>query len=73
MNKTDIKNTLKRETGGKSFVTKGDIKRIMGWGNDRTAATVKGLDCIKAGRTRQYLVDDVAARISAQIEKSFIA
>lgn len=73
MNKTDIKNTLKRESGGKSFVTKGDIKRIMGWGNDRTAETVKGLDCIRAGKTRQYLVDEVAARISTQIEKSYTA
>lgn len=47
---------------------KGDIKRCMGWGSDRVASTVKGLDFVRQGRTQQYDVDEVSARIYEQVE-----
>ena len=68
MNKTSIKKALMRSAAGAEFVNRGHIKRCMGWGNDRTGQTVKGLDYIVLGRTRQYDVDEVAARIYEQVE-----
>lgn len=69
MNKSDIKRTLTQCVGGKAFITRGEIKAIMGWGNDRSMELVKGLDCITAGRTKQYLIDEVAAKIATQLIK----
>lgn len=70
MNKTAIKKLFMAENKGCSFVTQGDIKRVMGWGNDRTIGLVRELDYISAGRTKQYMVDEVAAKIATQIIKA---
>lgn len=63
MNRTTIRKALSRAAGGAEFVTQGDIKRCIGCGNDRAAEITKGLDFIRFNRTKQYSVDEVAARI----------
>ena len=68
MTKTSIRKALQRSAGGAEFVNIQQIKRCMGWGNDRTYETVKGLGFIRLGRTRQYDVDEVAAKIYQQME-----
>ena len=68
MTKTSIKQKLQTTVKGAGYVNRGDIKRCMGWGNDRVNELVKPLDYIRRGRTRQYDIDDVAARIWEQVE-----
>lgn len=69
MNKTSIRNALKRSAGGAEFITQGDIKRSLRCGNDRAAEIVKGLEYFKFGRTKKYDVDEVAGAICAHIEQ----
>lgn len=71
MNKSQIKRTLKKASKGAEFISQNAIKGCMGWGNDRTYETLKGLDWIRRGRTKQYMVDEVADRIFAQVERSW--
>lgn len=68
MTKTSIKQKLQSTVGGASFINRGDIKRCMGWGNERVNELVRPLSYIKRGRTRQYDIDEVAARIYEQVE-----
>lgn len=63
MTKTTIKNLLKRAADGAEFITKGDIKRALGCGNDCAAEITEGLDYVKFGRMRRYDVDEVAQKI----------
>ena len=63
MTKTSIKKALIKAAGGANFITQGDIRRCLGCGDDRAAFIVKGLDFIRFNRTKQYDVDEVAARI----------
>ena len=67
MKKSKIKAVLKSSVKGAEFINRSQVKRVMGWGNDRTAKTLDGLDYICMERTKQYLVDDVADRIYAQM------
>lgn len=69
MNKTTIKNALKRTAGGAEFITQGDIKRSLHCGNDRAAEIVKGLEYFKIGRTKKYDVEEVASAIYAYVEQ----
>lgn len=71
MNKTTIKNTLKRRAGGAEFITMNGIREAMGWGKDRTRNTLKGLDFIQSGNRKQYMIDEVAARIFAEVERGW--
>jgi hypothetical protein len=68
MTRANIRDKLKKSASGAEFITKGDIKRCMGWGSDRVTSTVKGLDFVRQGRTQQYDVDEVSARIYEQVE-----
>lgn len=63
MTKSSIKARLQRAAKGAEFITRGDIKRALGCGNDQAASITKDLDYIQFGRTHQYDVDDVAQRI----------
>lgn len=63
MTKTSIKKLLQRAAGGAEFVTKGDIKKALGCGNDRAAEVTKDLNFIRFGRTQRYDVDEVAQRL----------
>ena len=65
MNKTSIRKVLTRYAGSE-FINKEQLKRCMGWGNDRADKTLSGLDYIKLGRTRQYDAEEVAERILLQ-------
>lgn len=71
MNKSTIKRTLQRRAGGAEFISQNQVKECMGWGNDRTIATLKPLDCIRRGRTKQYSIDEVAARIFEEVERGY--
>lgn len=68
MTKTSIKKSLQSAAGGAEFVTKSDIKRCLGCGNDRAAELVKGLGFIRFSRTKRYDSDEVAARIYESME-----
>ena len=63
MTKTSIRTLLKRAANGAEWITKGDIKKALGCGNDRAIEITDGLDYVKFGRMRQYDVDEVAAKI----------
>ena len=65
MNKTSIRKVLTRYAGSE-FINKEQLKRCMGWGNDRADKTLSGLDYITIGRTRQYDADEVATKILEQ-------
>lgn len=71
MNKTMIKKCLKRSARGSEFITQNEVKKCMGWGNNRTMETLRGLDCIRRNRTKQYSIDEVADRIFADMERSW--
>ena len=68
MTKTTIKKSLQKAAGGAEFVTKSDIKKCLGCGNDRAAELVKGLDFIRFNRTKRYDADEVAMRIYSSME-----
>lgn len=68
MTKTSIRKALQRAAGGAEFINRQQIKSCMNWGNDRVNEAVKPLGFIRQGRTRQYDVDEVAARIYEQVE-----
>ena len=68
MTKTSIKNALQRAAGGAEFVTKSDIKKCLGCGNERAAEIIRGLDFIRFSRKKLYDVDDIAARIYSNTE-----
>lgn len=72
MNKSSIKQILLKETGGAGVINASQVKRAMGWGNDRTGETLKGLDFIRRNRTKQYDVDEAAAVIAESIEKAVV-
>lgn len=65
MNKKSIRNTLVRFAGSE-FINREQVKKCMGWGNERTNTTLNGLDYITIGRTKQYDADEVAGRIYQQ-------
>ncbi len=68
MTKKSIKEKLQRTVKGAEYIGRGDIKRCMGWGNDRVNELVKPLSYLSRGRNRQYDIDEVAARIYEQVE-----
>ena len=65
MDKNSIRKVFTRYAGSE-FINKEQLKRCMGWGNDRADKTLSGLDYITLGRTRQYDADEVATRILEQ-------
>lgn len=69
MNKTTIKRALQHSATGEGFINRSEVKRCMGWGNERVADTLKGLDFIRLSRTKLYDIDEVAARIYGQVER----
>lgn len=71
MNKSTIKKTLQKSAKGKEFITQNEVKKCMGWGNDRTISTLKSLDCIRRSRTKHYLIDEVAAKIFEDVERGY--
>ncbi len=71
MNKSEIKRTLKRRANGAEFITQNGVREAMGWGKDRTRDLLRGLDCIPSGRAKQYMIDEVAAKIFAEVERSW--
>ena len=71
MNKTTIKKVLHAAARGDQFITQNEVKKCMGWGNDRTIETLKPLDCIRRSRTKHYLIDEVAARIFEDVERGY--
>lgn len=70
MTRTTIKKALKRAAGGAEFINQNQVKAGMGWGNDRTMDTLKGLDFIRQKNTKQYDIDEVAERIYESVERS---
>lgn len=68
MTKTSIRRSLQKAAGGAEYVTKSDIKRCLGCGNDRAAELVKGLDFIRFSRKKRYDADEVAMRIYSSME-----
>ena len=68
MNRTTIKKALRRSADGAEFVTKGDIKKCLGCGNDRAAEIVSGLHFIKIGNWKRYDADEVAERIYQSVQ-----
>lgn len=71
MNRTMIKKALRAGAGGAEFINQNQVKKTMGWGNSRTQSTLAGLDCIRMQRNKQYLIDEVADRIFAQMETGY--
>ena len=69
MNKTTIKRALQHSASGEGFINRSEVRRCMGWSNDRTADTLRGLDFIRLKRTKQYDIDEVAAAIFNQVER----
>ena len=72
MNKTTIKNCLRKTARGDQFITQNEVKKCMGWGNTRTQTTLRGLDCIRRKRTKLYAIDEVADVIYSDIKKSWV-
>ena len=68
MTKNSIREKLRKTAHNAEYVTRGEIKTCMGWGNDRVNDLVGPLNFIRRGRTRQYDVDEVAVRIWEQVE-----
>lgn len=71
MNKSMIKAALKRRANGSDFISQNGVMKSMGWGKDRTRNMLKGLDCIPSGKAKQYMIDEVAARIFAEVERGW--
>lgn len=71
MNKSTIKKTLQKRAGGAEFITQNGVRQAMGWGKDRTRNILRGLDFIPSGTSKQYLIDEVAAKIFAEVERSW--
>ncbi len=69
MNKSSIKQRLSQKVGGADFINPNQLKKAMGWGNDRTYRCLKGLDFIRSERTKQYDIDEVAAAIMESVVK----
>lgn len=72
MNKSSIKQILLRETGGAGVINASQVKRAMGWGNDRTGEILKKLDFIRRNRIKQYDIDETAEVIAESIEKAAV-
>lgn len=70
MNRTTIRKALSRASGGAEFVTTGDIRKCLGCGSDRAAEITKDLDFVRFNRTKQYDIDEVAAKIYTHVERS---
>ena len=70
MTRTAIKKALQHQAKGAAFITQNGVKATMGWGKDRTRTVLQGLDCIPSGRSKQYLIDEVAEKIYAEVERS---
>lgn len=71
MNKSMIKAALKRRANGSDFISQNGVMKSMGWGKDRTRNTLRGLDCIPSGNRKQYMIDEVAEKIFAEVERSW--
>jgi len=63
MTKTELINRLKAENKGEAFATRTDLKRIMGVGFTTVDSMLANVDYIGLGKTRRFLVDDIAAAI----------
>jgi len=70
MTKTSIKKALQRAAGGAEFITKSDIKKCLGCGNDRAAEITRGLEVIRFSRKKLYDADEVAERLFDNTEVS---
>ncbi len=70
MTKTSIKKILQRECGGAGLINRQQVRRALGWGNERTSELLRNLDYIESIRTKLYDVDEVAEELMAQVVKA---
>ena len=67
MTKTELINRLKAENEGKAFITRTNLKPILGLGWVAVDSILENLDYLETGETdrryRRYLVDEVAEAI----------
>jgi len=68
MNKTTIRQSLSRSANGAEFINQEQIKACLGWGDKRVKELTNGLSFIRLKRTKQYAIDEVAARIMQQVQ-----
>ena len=68
MTKTEIKNELVNAIGS-PMASKADLEKALKVGRKKVDQICAGLDFMRAGRKKLFLISDVAARIAA--EKSF--
>ena len=63
MNKSEIIKRLKADNKGDSFLTLRDIRSSLGIGHNTACDLLAETDWLLIGKTRRYLVDDVADAI----------
>ena len=64
MTKTQVKKELLDWTGGRPFISLTELCGAMHIGKDRARTIVSGLSYFSTGRRKDFLVEDVAKRIS---------
>lgn len=62
MTKTSIENSLVKATG-KYMITKDQLSKVCGYGKEYCAWLLNGVDFVRIGNSKRYLVGDIAARI----------
>lgn len=70
MDKRTIAASLRKTAGGGQYITQNGVKTCMGWGFGRTTETLKGLSYLRRKKTKQYDIDEVAEKISEDLERS---
>lgn len=64
MTKTDVKRDLLNYNNGRPFVSVTELASALHIGKDSARRWVEGLDYIRQGKRKDYLVEDVAARLA---------
>lgn len=51
------------EATGKVLLSKNEISRVLGIGKESCSSLLMGVDYLKSGNSRRYLVDDIAIKM----------
>ena len=66
MTKTEIKKDLTKWNSGRPFISITDLARVLHIGRDKARRMVAGLEYYEQGNRKDYLIEDIAERISRE-------
>lgn len=64
MDKKHIKEELMKHTDTRPFISQTELAKALHLGKDSTRTLVSGLAYLKNGKRKDYLIEDVAARLA---------